>query len=226
MIPDNREELQILAGEYVLGVLDPEAAREVETALAGNAELRRAVSFWEERLHPLAGAAAPAEPPRELWSHIERRIDGAAKVYSPLWNSVALWRRSTAVAAAVAAALALYIVKTPPAAGPSYVAVLHAPQQLQPAFVATGGNNGLLIRAVTQEAVPAGSGFELWAIPPGAAPISLGLMHADGRLELGSLPTPLSAGVTLAITIEPKIGAPHPAPSGAPVFVGTLVAAK
>jgi anti-sigma-K factor RskA len=226
MIPDNREELQILAGEYVLGVLEPEAAREVEAALAGNAELRRAVVFWEERLHPLAEAAAPAEPPRELWGRIESRIGGAAKPAAPLWENAALWRRSTAVAAAVAAVLALYIIKVPPAAGPSYVAVLYAPQQQQPAFVATGGSNGLLIRAVAQETAPADRGFELWAIPPGAKPISLGLMQADGRLELGSLPTPLSPGVTLAITIEPKTGVPHPGPSGPPVFLGTLLPAR
>jgi anti-sigma-K factor RskA len=226
MIPDNREELQILAGEYVLGVLEPEAAREIEAALPGNAELRRAVVFWEERLNPLAAAAAPAEPPSELWSRIERRIGGTAKPAPPLWENVALWRRSTAVAAAVAAALALYIIKVPPPPGPSYVAVLHAPQQEQPAFVATGGSNALLIRAVAQATAPADRGFELWAIPPGAKPISLGLMQADGRLELGSLPTPLSPGVTLAITIEPKTGVPHPGPSGPPVFLGTLLPAR
>ena len=225
MIPDNADELKVLAGEYVLGVLEPEAAREVATALADNAPLRRAVIFWEERLHPLTAAVPPAEPPPELWPRIESAI-GATKRPAPLWDSVTLWRATTAAAAAIAAGLALYIIKTPPAIGPSYVAVLHAPQQQQPAFVATGGGNGLLIHAVAQETAPADRGFELWAIPPGASPTSLGLMPADGRLERGSLPTPLSAGVVLAITVEPKTGAPHAAPSSAPVFLGTLVTAK
>jgi len=67
MIPENQEELQVLAGEYVLGVLEPEAAREVEAALADNAALRAAVLFWEERLHPLADLARAADPPDALW---------------------------------------------------------------------------------------------------------------------------------------------------------------
>src|SRR5215472_16704491 len=63
MIPDNSEELRVLAGEYVLGVLDAHEADEVAAALAVNAELRRAVVFWERRLHPLSSLAISAEPP-------------------------------------------------------------------------------------------------------------------------------------------------------------------
>ena len=46
MIPDNSEDLRVLAGEYVLGLLDAHEADEVAAALAVNAELRRAVVFW------------------------------------------------------------------------------------------------------------------------------------------------------------------------------------
>ena len=40
MIPQNSEELRVLAGEFVLGVLDADEADEVAAALAANAELR------------------------------------------------------------------------------------------------------------------------------------------------------------------------------------------
>jgi len=224
MIPDTPEELHVLAGEYVLGVLEPDAAREVAGALAQNAALSRAVRFWEERLHPLSGLASPAEPPAGMWQRIESGIDGAAK--PGWWNALWLWRAVAVAATAVAACLALYIAFAPPAAGPSYVAVLHAPQGQQPAFVATASPRGLLVHAVASETAPSDRGFELWAIPPGAKPISLGMMRDDGRLELGTLPPAISPGTTLAITLEPKTGAPHPAPSSAPVFLGTLVPAK
>lgn len=227
MIPDNAEELQILAGEYVLGVLDPDRAREIEAALPHHAELGRAVAFWQERLQPLTALARPAEPPPGLWEQIERRLAApAALAGGGLWRSLALWRWATAGALAVAAALALYIAVAPPPAGPSYVAVLHAPQQVQPAFVATGGRRGLLLRAVAEAAPPGDRGFELWAIAPGAKPQSLGVIPADGRLELGRLPLALGAGTVLAISIEPKTGSPTGQPTGPVVFQGVLAPAR
>jgi hypothetical protein len=65
MIPDDPDDLHILAGEYVLGVLDEPDASEVAEALATNSELRRAVTFWERQLHPLSQLAAPVEQPFE-----------------------------------------------------------------------------------------------------------------------------------------------------------------
>lgn len=228
MIPENPEELHVLAGEYVLGVLEPDAAREVEAALAGNEALRRAVIFWEERLHGLSSLAPPAAPPPNSWDNIAARIGGTKPpARPPLWQSLTLWRSSTAVAAAATAALALYIGLTPPAAGPRFVAVLHAPQQSEPAWVATAGGNGLLVRAVAGETAPRDRAFELWAIAPGAKqPQSLGVIPADGRLELGALPPAIRTGGTLAISIEPKTGSPTGQPTGPVVFVGALMAAE
>jgi len=74
MIPDDRDELHALAGEFVLGVLEANEASEVAAALATNAELRRAVAFWEVQLHPLSELTSPAEPPPGTWQAIEARI--------------------------------------------------------------------------------------------------------------------------------------------------------
>jgi len=227
MIPDDLDDLHALAGEYVLGTLDPAAAREIEDALVANAALRRAVIFWEERLHGLSRLAAPSEPPPGTWEEIAARLGTAGK--SPplgLLNSLVLWRWSTAGAAAVAACLALYIALAPPAAAPRLVAVLHAPQQQQPAWVASGGNGGMLLRAVAAAAAPGDRSFELWAIGPGTAPVSLGVVPASGRLELGPRSTAIHDGDQLAITIEPKGGSPTGQPTGPIVFAGTLVAAQ
>jgi anti-sigma-K factor RskA len=229
MIPEDLEALHILAGEYVLGVLDREAAREVETALATNAALRRAIAHWEDRLHGLSALASPADPPAETWDKIAARLRPAPArpAATRLWDSLGLWRLSTAVAGAIAAGLALYIALVPPVAGPRFVAILRAPQQEQPAWVATAGGNGLLIHAVARGAAPSDRAFELWAIAPGATrPQSLGVIPSDGRLELGVLPAALRDGGTLAISIEPIGGSPTGQPTGPVVFTGTLVAAK
>jgi anti-sigma-K factor RskA len=226
MIPENQDDLHALAGEYVLGVLDAAEAGEVAEALATHTELRRAVAFWEEQLHPLAQMIPTAEPPPDLWQAIETRItDVPSKpATNRLWNNTVLWRWSTAGAAAAAAALALWIALTP-APGPSFVAVLHSPQQDQASWVATGGRHGLLVRAVTGAAPPPDRAFELWAIAPGATrPRSLGVIPPDGELKLGALPPDLRDGATLAISIEPVGGSPTQQPTGPVVFVGSVKA--
>jgi anti-sigma-K factor RskA len=223
MIPDDRDDLHALAGEFVLGVLEANEASEVEAALATNAELCRAVGFWEEQLHPLSELISPAEPPSGTWQAIEARITKPAPkpVALSFWNNLMLWRWSTAGFAA-AAGLALWIALTP-APGPSFVAVLHPPQQDQASWVATAGRYGLLVRAVAGATPPSDRAFELWAIPPGATrPRSLGVIPANGEFKLAPLPSDLHDGATLAISIEPVGGSPTHQPTGPVVFVGTV----
>jgi anti-sigma-K factor RskA len=224
MIPENNDDIQILAGEYVLGVLDEPEASEVAQALATNVELRRAVSFWEEQLHPLSELAAPTDPPFGTWEAIEARIARPTpKPAAPrFWENVALWRWSTAGFAAAAAALALWILVTPPS-GPSFVAVLHPPQQDQASWIATAGRSGVVVRAVAAATPPSDRAFELWAIAPGATrPRSLGVIPPSGELRLGALPPDLREGATLAISIEPPGGSPTQQPTGPVVFVGSV----
>jgi anti-sigma-K factor RskA len=226
MIPESPDDLHILAGEYVLGVLDASDASEVAGALATNVELRRAVAFWEEQLHPLSEFAYPAEPPPGTWEAIETRITKpASRPAAPrFWDNVALWRWTAGFAAAAAASLALWIVMTP-ASGPSFVAVLHPPQQDQAGWVATAGRSGLVVRAVSAATPPSDHAFELWAIAPGATrPRSLGVIPPDGELKLFPLPPDLRDGATLAISIEPIGGSPTQQPTGPVVFVGSVKA--
>ena len=225
MIPDDRDELHALAGEFVLGVLEGHEASEVAAALATNADLRRAVAFWEAQLHPLSALISPTEPPPGTWQAIEARITKPTpKPVAPsFWNNLALWRWSTA-GFATAAGLVLWIALTP-APGPSFVAVLHPPQQDQASWVATAGRYGFLVRAVAGATPPSDRAFELWAIPPGATrPRSLGVIPANGELKLVPLPPDLQDGATLAISIEPVGGSPTHQPTGPVVFVGTVQA--
>ncbi len=226
MIPQDPEERDILAGEYVLGVLDAEQAAEIAAGLASDAALGRAVQFWEEQLHPLSALAEAAEPPEDGWERIARRI---ARVTAPpsarSWNPVVLWRSTAFAAAALAAALLLYIAVTPrPAAPPDLIALLHDPANPTPAWIATEGPGGLSLRKLGEPPAPSEKDLQLWAIAPGAkAPRSLGLIAADGRLLLGSPPAEVAPGTTLAISVEPKGGSPTGLPTGPVVFVGPLV---
>ena len=107
MIPQNPDDLHVLAGEFVLGVLGEPDAREVAEALATNIELHRAVTFWEEHLHPLSVLVSPALPPAGTWEAIEARIAKPAPppVAPRFWENVVPWRWSTAGFAVAAAGL-------------------------------------------------------------------------------------------------------------------------
>jgi anti-sigma-K factor RskA len=225
MIPENRDDLHALAGEYVLGVLEPDEAREIEAALPGNAELRRAVAFWEEKLHPLAALAPAAEPPANLWSNIEARIVETPQTGAKgWWSKPAPWRWATAGFAAAAAALLLYVALGGSPAAPSYVAMLHAPQATEASWLVTVSHGDMTVRTVAAASPPQGRAFELWAIAPGSTtPQAVGIIPASGIMRTNAPPPEVKLGATLAISVEPTTGSPDQnKPSGPVVFVGAV----
>ena len=136
----------LVAAEYVLGVLGAEERREVERRLAQEPALASEVAFWEERLGVLADAVAPVTPPQHTWSQIEAAIPAAAAARpTSLWQSLAFWRGFGIAAAALAAAsiAALAYIGLVPATRTPLMATL-AGTSGQPNFVAavtaTGDN--------------------------------------------------------------------------------------
>src|SRR5262245_23081150 len=96
----------LIAAEYVLGVLSAEERREVERRLMQEPALAAEVAFWEERLAGLADTIAPVTPPSNAWSRIETAIasPGTAAAPTSLWQSLAFWRGFGIGAATLAAA--------------------------------------------------------------------------------------------------------------------------
>jgi anti-sigma-K factor RskA len=224
MIPADRDALDVLAGEYVLGTLDSDSTAEVDRALTANKALRDAVAFWQDRLHPLSVLSVPAEPNPASWRAIEQRIAPTQELArGNVWRSLTLWRGIAAATILVAVCLALYIGTTRPPSNRPYVAMLRASQQSQIAWIAIMGSNGLSLRAATVANPPPGRAYQLWAITPGSSsPEPLGIITLDGRLVLHTLPPGLGTGATLAISIEPPGGSPTGRPTGPVVFTGKI----
>jgi anti-sigma-K factor RskA len=223
MIPINEEELDALAGEYVLGVLEAAEAAEVAAALADNPQLLAAVTYWETRLDPLLDAVTPVAPPPGTWARIRARLTGP--VIRPAGpDPAAFWQRSTIIVGAIAACLLVYVTLNPRPSTPSLVALLHDPSGAAPAWTATVGPRGLSLAAIGDHGVEAGKDLELWVIPPGAkVPVPLGLVPETGALALEGLPDGVRGGATLAISVEPKGGSPTGLPTGPIIYVGALV---
>ena len=83
---------------------------------------------------------------------------------------------------------------------------------------------GLVFNAVDLPTLEAGRGYELWVIPPGGAPVSLGMLAVSiGGTSSHSVPLQDGLDVgTVAVTVEPGTGAPGGAPTGPIVLAGTL----
>ena len=63
-----------LASEYALGTLHGRARKRFERLLRNDADLRRNVIQWQERLTPMAQAVAPVNPRKRVWRNIEKRF--------------------------------------------------------------------------------------------------------------------------------------------------------
>jgi anti-sigma-K factor RskA len=218
----------LVAAEYVLGVLTAQERREIARRLEQEPVLASEVAFWEERLGGLADAVAPVAPPQATWSRIEAAIGAGASPRSSVWESLAFWRAfgiaSATLAAASIAALA-YFGLVPSARAP-LMATLGGGSG-QPNFVAavTASGNGLVV-------VPAAlltndpRAFELWLIPAGETqPRSLGLVQPGQPIRLNIPPIlagRLTPDATLAVSLEPPGGSPTGAPTGPVIASGKL----
>lgn len=227
---------EALAAEYVLGLLTADERAAFEARLRDDPVLRRRVDAWQETLLPLADAVAPVTPPAGLFSAIEGRLFPARRSDpKPGWlDSLWFWRSVSAAAAAVALVLAVAVaVDLPRPDRPAGRDVLIA--QLQndergldvAAYFEPGTNRLVLTRASGDPA--SGRAFELWIVVPEAAPVSLGTLPPESRVEvaLGSdLAGRLDAGAALAISDEPAGGSPTGQPTGAILAVGPVSALR
>ena len=221
----------LIAAEYVLGVLGAEERREVERRLAQEPALASEVAFWEERLGGIADAVAPVVPPPHTWSQIEAAIasDARPRTTASLWQSIAFWRGFGIGAATLAAAsiAALAYIGLVPGSRPALMATL-AGSSGQPNFVAAvtaTGNNLVVVPASLLTNDP--RAMELWLIlpAPNQRPHSLGLIQPGQPIRL-TIPPELAGQLTpdaaLAVSLEPPGGSPTGQPTGPVIASGKL----
>lgn len=228
-----------LAAEHALRLLEGEELMEARRRVAEDPAFAAEVTWWEEQLASLFEEIGDELPSDEAWSRIVQRLGQPAPDVLTLRRQIARWRAAalaTGVAAAVLLGLQL-IPRTPLAVPPPQVP---APQaQPAPLLVASlAGEEApealtVTYRASSRELVitparieaPAGRDRELWLIPAGGQPLSLGLVGGDGvqrRVIAPALATRFASGATVAVSDEPAGGSSSGQPTGAVLASGSL----
>jgi len=230
---DAPEDYDLLAAEYVLGVLDATESAAVEALAAQEDSVVVSIEQWQNRLAPLALVASPVAPPDALWPRIAASIGGfvepaAAPATAEVigfprraWNSTGVWRAATVAALALAAAFAGIALLQRPAPPAQFAAALVPASAPAPVFLAeTQPDGSILVRPLTRVAVDSGKDLELWALPRGATrPVSLGVLPAIGKHVPGDL---ARADTQLLVSLEPQGGSPTGLPTGPVLYAGTL----
>ncbi|MEO8018137.1 MAG: anti-sigma factor [Pseudomonadota bacterium] len=221
----NRELVDRLAAEYVLGTLRYRARRRFERWLL-SPQVGALVKAWEERLAGLEPQLVPVAPPATVWRGIEDQLDLRKLQRQPAMRWLA-----------IAASLIFFVVLG--------VFLTRQPQQAQLASTqrsalqsesrtiywnveVLGDHQELNLHVSTVHDLPPGKAHELWALQEGGAPVSLGLMPHTGdhhRVLNAVQRAALAHSKQIAVTLEPEGGSPSGAPTGPVLLVAPLAKA-
>jgi anti-sigma-K factor RskA len=231
----------VLAGEFVLGVLDTAQRRQLQARMQTDRAFARQVEEWERRLVPFLANVQPVEVPASVWTAVCARLGWTehepATQLTGFWQRLGVWRAATVFASILAIAAIAFSVERSLVPG-----LQPAQQQAQaptrpvtplqhddgtPGWLASvDAQNGTVLMVPVPAAADAqGRVPELWLIPAGKAPVSLGAVSVN-QSHIVTVPqnarAALVAGSILAITMESAVGIPHAAPSTAIIAKGTI----
>ena len=221
------EDIDALAGEYVLGTLELDERTTVAARRLREPILDAAIRDWELRLAPLNSLTPDIDPPRGLIEKINQLIDAGSRPAAniieidQLRQSLARWRRRAIAASGIAASLVLAIGLRETAFRPEpqrYVAVFQKDDVL-PSFYLTIDlkTRELTVRPVDAQRQP-GKTYQLWIASEqlGPAPRSLGLVEEDlrpTRKQLLDFEPQLLQRATFGVSLEPAGGSPTGRPT-------------
>ncbi|MDP9918060.1 anti-sigma-K factor RskA [Variovorax boronicumulans] len=239
------ELLELLAASHALGTLRGGARRRFETLAREQAPVRAAALVWQGRLAGMTELQQPVAPDPAVWTRIrnlidaeqaqqalERQRDNAAPIASAStgsWlRSLALWR-GAAAAGALVAVLAVgvglnlreQLINAPAV---QYVAVLSDDKAAASMLVTFDPKKKqLVLQRVGSFREGTDKSLQLWALPPGGAPRSLGVLDNAPALRLAASESDVRVPA-LAISLEPKGGVPSAGgPTGPVLFHGPLI---
>jgi anti-sigma-K factor RskA len=219
-----------LVAEYILGLLSAPEHERIGRLIESDQGLRAERDFWISRFAALNAEYDEVPVPGQILAAIESRAFGdrtnAAKI--SWWDSLLVWRGIATGALAVAiAAVGFNLLQPSPGVSTLTTQLVAALEEegSDVKFVALyDGSGNVRLTALSGAAVP-DKDFELWAIQGGNAPISMGVIPANERTAVTVSPEVLAGwgeGSVLAITLEPRGGAPEGVPTGPIIAKGAV----
>lgn len=214
----------MMAAELALGLLDGDERAAALRRMLAEPAFAREVDWWRDQFAGLFDDYRPVPAPDGLLDRLDEAPRARARTAWPV----------LALAGALAAAVALFVVlrpapvpPQPPAATRPHTMMLAA---LAPSDKAATPVSAMVdmdsgeVRVAASDLAPAGKSAQLWMIKDGV-PHSLGLLHRGAATRM-TMPqeerAALGAGVVLAVSIEPAGGSPKPTPTGPVVASGAL----
>jgi len=226
----DRSRDEVLAGEYVLGVLPLPDRLRVEHRLRDDKAFQAIVARWQENLASFNTEYAAEAPPSWLYGAVETKLFNKGAPEQPkglIWSSLPFWRGLTLVtlSAAVFFAASAGGLFRKPAAEPSVVAMLGSGTSSISLVTLFDRQTGRLKVTPVAAGAAKSQSLELWLIEGDSAPVPLGVFPDQGD---GSIVIPpdmrnrLKDGVTLAVSLEPFGGSPTGKPTGPVVASGKI----
>ncbi|WP_296223615.1 anti-sigma factor [Ralstonia sp. UBA689] len=223
-----------LAAEYAVGTLRAGARRRFEQIIRHDDAVRATVERWQRYLADLPALQPATAPLPEILCRVEVQLgwrDPAPPrkaLWQRLWQGTGFWRGATVIAAVVAAVaiglnlrLAQQLREAPVA---NAVAVLQDAQAQAAVLVTWDARTGTLsLKRLDATPLNTEQALQLWALPPGGHPQSLGVIGHQRAVRL-TVAQPLRQVPALAISVEPRGGSPNPeGPTGPVIFKGALI---
>lgn len=242
------ELLELLAASHALGTLRGGARRRFETLAREQAPVRAAALVWQGRLASMTELQQPVTPDPAVWTRIRnlidaeqaqqalaRQRDAAMPLTAPSTTTTGGWLRSLALWRGAAAAGALVAVlavgvglnlreQLINAPAVQYVAVLSDDKAAASMLVTFDPKKKqLVLQRVGNFREGTDKSLQLWALPPGGAPRSLGVLDNAPALRVAASESDVRVPA-LAISLEPKGGVPSAGgPTGPVLFHGPLI---
>lgn len=220
---------EVLAGEYVLGVLSLEDRQKVERRMRNDRPFAAIVSRWEQNLSEFSEEYERVTPAASVYPKIEKRIFGDKAAGANLWNSITLWRSVAFASLFLVAGVMVFTITNETALRSAPGKQLSASLAGQNSSISLLANydatNGRLKVTPVAAGKPEEKSLELWLIRGTDPAEALGILPQTGEGEI-TLPSELhgklTEGAIIAVSVEPFGGSPTGKPTGDVVASGTI----